>query len=77
MIPVYINIVKVTNYSGGSLEANWRMNCQLVEDDKGEVFVNTPGISGDVFEAGGYRVGFGDKTFGRTSGNSYRTISIN
>lgn len=72
-----VTIKDVKEYAGGTFEPGWRLNCQLVTDTNGNEYINTPHISGDVFEVGKtYNVGLGN-TFGRKHNKSFKTININ
>ena len=70
-----VTIKAIEVFRGREIESNWKMPCQLVTDTENNVYVNTPQITNKTFKVGEtVNVTFGS-TFGRSSGNRYKTIS--
>lgn len=75
-LKMMIRVKNIINVQGSAIESNWRYPVQIVATETGELYINTPNISGDTFQSGEtYTVGVGN-LFGK-SGKSYRTISVN
>lgn len=70
-----ITVKNVINVKGNAIEDNWKHPVQIVATETGDLYINTPAISGDTFQSGEtYNVGLGN-VFGK-SGKSYRTVNV-
>ena len=69
-----VEVKSILNVKGSAIEPNWRYALQIVATTTGDMYINTPDVSGDIFREGDkVDVGIGN-IFGK-SGNSYRTIN--
>ena len=69
-----IQVKNILNVNGNAIEPNWRYAVQIVSTTTGDIYLNTPEVSGDIFrEDEVVKVGIGNM-FGKT-GKEYRTIT--